>query len=596
MQGTAAVVESAKARGLLGSIPLTRAERFLTGAGLPALLAWLMASLVVLLLLFIVYMTFVEGIPTEPTLTLGNYREVFSFRFFEILGNTALVGLGTTLVCTFFGVAMAWLVHRTDVPIKSALMSLVAISVIIPGFMIAMGWILLLSPRIGLVNLAIMQLFGLSGPPFNVTSIAGVVWVQGLMLTPSMFFLVSGPMRSLDPALEEAAEVSGGTRWHTLWRISLPLMWPAILAGMIYNFMTAISVFEVAGILVGLGTDVPLLATQLFVKTAGSSIGSAIPQYGLSGVYGLVIALPSMVALYLYYQVIRQSHRYVVVTGKGYRPNLSPLGRLRYVGLSFCLLYVLLAVLLPFVVLLWTALLPALKLPSAEAFASITLANFANVGNAVDEKVLRNSAILVLTAPIVVLFFALMVSWVVVRTTLPGRQVLDSLAMLPHAIPGLGFAFAILILAIFVARYVPWVPLYGTIIVIVLANVVNRLAYATRATNAALIQVSQELEDAAAMSGCGRLGTIRRVLIPLIGPSLVFAGLWTALLCFREVGMALLLLGPDNVVLAARAWSLWYRGAIGDGAALSVVMVVVMAVLFFLVQRFSRTRLYDEMK
>ena len=508
--------------------------------------------------------------------------------------NTVLVGIGTTLVSTFFGVSMAWLINRTDVPFKGLMMSLVAVSVIIPGFMIAMGWILLLSPRIGLVNLALIHAFDLPAAPFNIVGLSGVAWVQGLMLTPTIFFLVSGPMRSLDPALEEAAEVSGATRWHTLWQISMPLLWPATLAGMIYTFMTAISIFEVAGILVGLGTDVPLLATQLFVKTAGSSIGSALPQYGLSGVYGLVIAAPSLIAMYFYFQVIRQSHRYVVVTGKGYRPNLVPLGRLRYLGLLFCLGYVSLAVVLPFVVLLWTSLLPSLKLPTAEAFASLTLANFAAVPYAVDKTVLRNTVLLVLTAPVVVLFFALMMSWVVVRTGLRGRQVLDTVAMLPHAIPGIGFAFAILILGMFMARYLPALPFYGTVGMLVLANVINRLAYATRVTNAALIQVSQELEDAAATCGSGRLGTIWRVLLPLIGPSLLFAGLWTALLVFRELSMALMLTGPDNVVLAARAWSLWFRGALGEGAALSVVMVVVMAMLFLVAQRLFRSKLYTD--
>jgi iron(III) transport system permease protein len=142
------------------------------------------------------------------------------------------------------------------------------------------------------------------------------------------------------------------------------------------------------------------------------------------------------------------------------------------------------------------------------------------------------------------------------------------------------------------ARWVPSIPLYGTIWVIILANVVNRLAYATRVTNAALLQVSHELEDAAAMCGVGKLRMIQKVMVPLIAPSLIFAGIWTALLVFREVSMALMLSNPGNVVLAVRVWTTWQGGSMSEAAAMGVVMVSVLAVLFLLVQKLLKERLY----
>jgi iron(III) transport system permease protein len=164
--------------------------------------------------------------------------------------------------------------------------------------------------------------------------------------------------------------------------------------------------------------------------------------------------------------------------------------------------------------------------------------------------------------------------------------------MLPHAIPGIGFAFALVIVAMLAARWFPWIPLYGTIWVIILANVVNRLAYATRVTNAALLQVSQELEDAAAICGVGKLRAIRRIMVPLIMPSLLFAGMWTAMLVFREVSMALMLSNPGNIVFSVHVWTRWQSGAMSEAAAMGVVMVTTLGVFFLIAQRVFRERLF----
>ena len=187
-------------------------------------------------------------------------------------------------------------------------------------------------------------------------------------------------------------------------------------------------------------------------------------------------------------------------------------------------------------------------------------------------EVVRNTLVLVVTTSVLVLFFSFMVSWVVVRTRLPGRQALDTIAMLPHAIPGLAFAFGLLILGILGVRWFPWLPFYNTVWIMVAANVLNRLSYGTRITNAAFIQIGQELEDAAAVCGARKWMTMLRVIVPLVGSALAFAGLWTALLVFREVSIPLLLLGPNNKVLATQIWVLWESGHVAQASALSVVL------------------------
>jgi len=555
---------------------------------LPLFLAWFACAVVILLVAFVVWMSFVSGVPTEPNFTLQNYRDALdSYLVQRVIPNTVIVGFGTVAVVLFFSVPLAWLLNRTDVPCRELWTTLVAVAVIVPGFLKAMGWIMLLSPKIGLINKWIMYGFGLKEAPLSITNVWGVAFVQGLMLTPTMFFLLAGPVKSMDPVLEEAAQVSGATGWRTMRWVSLPLLWPAILGGAIYVFMTAISIFEVAALLGGIGRT-PVLATELFLSVRPSQVESMLPRYGMSGVYGLMIAVPSLIALYYYLRVIDKSHRYVVVTGKGYRPADFELGRGRVIGLGFVILYLLLAVVLPLLILVWASLLPYLAMPSAAALSRVSLTWYRGILDIVGGvDVIVNTVVLTVVAPVVVLFFSFMISWVVVRTRVRERKIVDLIAMLPHAIPGLGFAFALTIVAILAAKWVPWIPLYQTVGIIVIANAVTRLSYVTRITNAALLQVGKELEESAQVCGAKRLGTMWWVVAPLVRSSLIFGGLWTGLLVFREISLPLMLSGPRNRVLSVRIWQAWEQGHLSEASALGVVMVLVMGTIVFIAQRAS---------
>lgn len=580
MEKTAEVALSSPRDGAARSL-----EEFISGNSIAVFFAWLICGVIVLLTLLIFWMSFCRGLPFESALSLENYAEVFgSEHFWRVISNTVQVGLETVAITVFFGVPLAWLLNRTDIPMRSLFITMLAVTVIMPGLVKAMGWIILLSPQVGLINRLLTELFHLKEAPFDINSLWGISFVQGLMLTPSMFFLISGPMRSLDPALEEAAEVVGTNRWKTILWITSPMLWPAILGGIIYIFMTAIAIFEVAGLLGGLSEN-RILATELFLAVQPFE-GSLEIKYGVAGVYGLLIMVPSLFALFFYFQSIKQTHRYAVITGKGYRPRDFALGGLRYPAIFFVLFYLLLAVFLPFAVLLWTSLLPSLRMPSVEALSLVSLKWYSEIQYLIGGfEIMKNTLLLVVGSSVLVLFFSFMVSWVVVRTRLRGRQVLDTISMLPHAIPGIGFAFALLIAGIMGAKWFPSLPFYNTVWIIVAGNVLNRLSYATRITNAALLQVQQELEDAALVCGARKWVSMAWIMIPLIRPSLVFAGLWTALLVFREVSMALLLIGPKNKVLATQLWILWRQGDLSQASALSIVLILITGLLILVVQR-----------
>lgn len=557
--------------------------------GVPLAASWFILSFVIALLLFILYMTFVPGLPTEPGLTLEHWADVARPEMLaDILPNTLIVGFGTVFVASFFALPLAWLLNRAALPLRNTFITLMAVVVIVPGFIKAMGWIMILNDRIGIINKALEGLLQVDKIPLTVVNNPyGIAWVMGLVLTPTMFFLVSGPMRALDPTLEEAASVAGLSQVRTLFRVSFPLMWPGTLAGIIYIFMTAISVFEVPAMLGAASGKVPVLATELFYAVRPSGHDMVDVAYGAAGVYGILIAAPSVVALYFYLRMLTQARRYEVITGKAYRPRDIDLGPLKWLGFGFVVLYLVLGVVLPMLVLVWASLLPFLQMPSFEALAKVSTANYddllLNLGGF---SVISNTIWLVVSVSVLVMFFSFMVSWVVVRSKVRLRKTMDVLAMLPHAIPGLAFAFALAMLGVIASRWLPWMPIAGTLGIIVVANVVNRLSYGTRITNAALVQVQQELEECAELCGAKNITVMWRIIVPLIKPSLLFAGVWTGLLTFREVTMALFLSESHNRVLAVSIWHLWEGGNLGVASAGAVVMVAFMGVLMLAILRF----------
>lgn len=559
---------------------------------IPLACSWLLLSVVGALLAFVLYMTFVPGLPTEPGFTLRHWSNLASSRLLtSVIPNTVIVGFGTIFIGGFFGLPLAWLLNRTNLPLRTTFTTIIGIVPVIPGFILAMGWIMLLDERIGLINNALASMLGISSIPLSVKdSPWGIAWVLGLILTAPIFFLVGGPLCRIDPSLEEAASVSGMKHLTVLRRVTLPLVWPGILGGLIYTFMTAVSIFEIPALLGAASGKVPVLASEIFYSVRPGGPITATFAYGAAGVYGTLLAVPSLLALYLYLRVLHQAERYQVITGKGYRSRETDLGAFAWVGVLFVVLYLALAVGLPILVLVWASLMPVLQMPSREAFAKLSLENYQDLLERIGGvDVIWNTVLVVCGVSLLVIFFSFMISWVVVRTHTPSRKTIDMLAMLPHAIPSLAFAFALAMIGILASRWIPWLPLSGTLGIIMIAHLINRVPYGTRVMNSALGQVHRELEEIAQICGTRTPTIMRRIVLPLIKPSVVYLAVWTAMLSFQEVTMALFLSGPHNSVLSVSIWSLWEAGRLGTAAAGAVAMVTMMGLLMFAVLKFAGT-------
>jgi iron(III) transport system permease protein len=544
------------------------------------------ASLVILSQLAVVlWLAWTNGSPGDPdlTYTAQNFVEVFSDpRTFTVLIDTVDFSLTALAVALAFGIPAAWLAERTDFPAKTLLFTLMAVGLLIPGFAAAMGWLFLLHPRIGLLNQFLMSSFHLAGAPLNINTIVGMGWVQGLNLAPLAFIMTAAVFRSMDPSLEEAAQMHGAGPFTVLRRITVRLAWPGILAAAIYIFMTAFAAFDVPAI-IGWGNRIFTFTTYLYLLLNPQD---SLPRYGLGAALSTLAMAIAALMSWWYGAMARRSRRFAVVTGRAYRPRIIRLGRRRFAAWCFIGVYFVLGKVLPIALLGWSSLLPFFQLPSGRAFATISLTHYFSLPWELVLTALWNTCVLAVLAPTLTLALSLAFSWIVLRSKFPGRAGFDFIAFLPHAVPSIVFGVGALLLTLFVVQRA--LPIYGTIWILLIVFTIARLSYATRMTNSGLIQIHPELEESALMSGATAWRAFARISVPLLTPTLLYAWLWIALLIFRELTLAVILSTADNLTFPVVVWSLWLGGGLGQASALAVVMLLMMTpmiVIYWLIAR-----------
>jgi iron(III) transport system permease protein len=522
-----------------------RMERWLGDVPPLALLA-LLVALVCVPVASVPWMSLRQGLPGRPsTLSLANYADIFaSPGLRHVLLNTLVFGAGTLLVAFVFLLPLVWLFNRTDLPFKQTFYVLITLGVLVPAFLRSIAWIMLLSPVNGLANTWLQGLLGLRHPPFDIYTLGGMAFVQGTSFVSTGFFMMSAAWAAIDPALEEAAQVAGLSRLRTFLRVNLPLTMPAILAVMIFLFMTGVSVFETPAI-IGLPGHIFVLSSQIYFSVAPET---GLPDYGHAGAYGLLMLVAGLALSVLYFRVVRRSNRYAVITGRGYRPKLTRLGRWKGPAVAFVLVYLALDLFIPFLILLWTSLLPYLQFPSVKALHSLSLTGYTHLLSYDGIAPFRNTLVLVAVAPAVAVALSVLVSWYVTRGRLAYRGLLDGIAFLPQSVPHILLAVGIAYLALVNHS---WLPIYGTVAILVLAHAVGFMSYGTRTLNSAMMQIHSDLDEAGRVAGLRPLAVLHRVVVPLISDAVFNGWLWIVLLSYREVG-TVLLLAMAVVILVAR--------------------------------------------
>jgi iron(III) transport system permease protein len=468
--------------------------------------------------------------------------------------------------------------ERTNTPCKALFFALSVIPLTIPGILFTVAWILLGSPKIGLINLALQRVFGTEAVFFNIYSLGGMIWVDGLHYSPIAFLLMTAAFRAMDPALEESAVMSGAGVVQVVARVTLPLVWPAIFATLLILFVRAIESFEVPALL-GLPVGIHVFTSAIY-----QAVHRYPSQVGLASAYAVTLLLITSAGVYFQSRLSSRGSKYATMTGKGFRPRTIDLGRWRYLTTSVFLLYALLIVVLPFAVLLWSSLQRYYSVPSMEALGRLTLDPYRTI--LCYPSLLRsvwNSLLLAVASATIIMLVTSVICWIVVKTRLPGRWLLDNMASLPMVFPGIVLGLAVMILYL----YVP-IGVYGTIWILLIAYVTRFMPYGLRYNTTSMLQIHKELEESAAMSGASWLTSFRRIILPLLKPGLIAGWIYIVIVSIRELSSSILLYSPGTEVISILIWELWENGQYVELSALGVMFIIGLFVLVLLAQLAGR--------
>jgi iron(III) transport system permease protein len=544
----------------------------------------LLAYQVVIPFLMIIWTSLKTARPGEPdflslSITFANYVRAFgSVSFWRTTANTLSFASMSTLFAFVMGAFLAWSVERTNTPLARLIAVLLVGRIVIPGILIAITWILIASANIGLFNQLVLKFFGVRNL-VNIYSFWGMVWVQALEMTPLVFLLLSAAFHAMDPRLEEASTMTGAGNWRTLRRISLPLALPAVGAALLLVFVAAIETFEVP-LLMGTRAGVRVYTTEIFYDTSRTPI-----DWGLAAAYSMALLIVAIVLLFVYFQLIRHGERYQTITGKDYRPRRIDLGPWGYLTSAVSLVLVFLITGAPFLMMLYASLLPFYQAPSAAAFESMSLANYWSLfHNTKTVAPMINSAILGPTVASAVMIVVALIAYFVNKTRIRGRKVLDFLAFAPIAVPSvvLGATFFWFYLL------VP-LPLIGTLTIIGLAYLTKYMPVALRFVSSSMMQIHNELDEAAQVAGVSFGRNFVKVLLPLLRPGLLAAWFWVMVHAYRELTIALMLARSQNRTAAVVIFDLWEEGSFLLLSAFGVIMFLFLMALSAIAYQVSRT-------
>jgi iron(III) transport system permease protein len=548
-----------------------------------------MAALVIIVLAVLVLPPFwfllegsfvVAGAPAgSGQLGFGNFVAVLSSRHLLTSGaNTLLFAAGSAAVALLIGWITAWIVERTNTPLRGLAYLTAIVSLGTPYILYVGAWLLFFG-KAGPINQLYRLLSGTSDLLLNVYSMPGMIIVEGFLWSPLAFLLAGATLCNANPELEEAARVSGASVWETIRRVTFRLSLPSVMALAMLVFIRAIEAFEVPA-LIGLPGRVYVLTTDIY----SNMTAKAPPDLGGASALSVLMLLLVLGLLNAYGRLSRHSERYATITGKGFRPRPFDLGRLRPLAAALLVLNFVLLLVVPMAMLVWASLLPFYQPLSLAAFKLITLNNYRTVLSSDHLPYVLNTLLIAFATATIATAVTMLAAWLSVRRA-PGGWVIERLATISLVFPGLVLGIAVMQLFL----HIP-IPIYGTIWILVWAFVINYLPYGMRYSGSGMLQIHRELEEAAAICGAPPLTRLRRIVAPLLAPALVAGWLFIFLMAARVLSLAILLTGPRSQPMAVVMFDLWTNGQGTELAALGLLwamLMTIIAVAFYLVARRS---------
>ncbi len=510
---------------------------------------------------------------------LDGYRQLFTTSNLLILANTVGISLVKTGIALVLAVALAWILVRTDTPMRGLLEVLITLPFFIPPFLTAMAWGMLGNTQIGAINLAWRWLTGTDTTLINVYSYFGVIWHMVQYTTVFLFLFIVDAFRAMDPSLEESSRMSGATRAQTFFRITLRVLMPVLTACFLLSFIRGVEAFESA-LFFGLPAGIDVITTEIY-----KSITQYLrPQYQFATAMSFAI-MGLMSLLILLRWKLLGNRSYQTVTGKGYNPGLIRLGRWKWATFGFCLLFFVVTVVLPVGQLLVGSFY---KFFGFYGWDMLTLEHYRQVfRNGELGRAVRNTAFLAVGGATATMVLGAVAAYVTTRTTWRGRRLIEALAWLPWMMPGIvlgiGFLWAFAMLP-------GPIPIYGTIWALFLAYMALGTPIAVRIMSGAYGQISADIEECSRVHGANWWQTLWRILVALAFPAFMVGWVLTFFGIMRELSASLLLYSVGNEVMSVVMLRLWTDGKLEQVCVIGLLMVVLVIVFRWVQIRFINRR------
>ena len=516
----------------------------------------------------------------EGAFNLDGYRAMASQTNAIVLLNTIVLSLVKTVLAMVMALFLAWIIARTDTPGRATLEVLITLPFYIPPILTAMAWGMLATPKGGLINLAWTGMTGSRDPLVNIYSYGGVVWHMMQYSAPFLFLLMVGAFKSMDPALEESSRMSGATATTTFRRVTLGLMLPVTTSAFILSFIRGVESFESA-LIFGTPAGIEVITTEIYHLIHHTNR----PDYQQATALALGIMV-LMFGLVAWQWQLLGGRSFFTVTGKGYTPRVTRLGRWRWATFAFCMLFFVITVALPVGQLVISSFF---KFFGFYRTSMLTLDHYSAAwSNRLLWRALGNTLLLGVLGATATMMLGGVVAYVLVRTRFRIRRVLEILAWLPWMMPGMvlgvGFLWAYALMP-------GPIQLYGTLWALLVAYVTLGTPLAVRTMTGAFAQLAHDLEECSRVHGAAWWTTFRRILLALAWPAFAVGWILIFFIILRELSASILLYSVGNEVLSVVVMRLWTEGKAGQVSVIALVMLALIFVFRFVESRLVRSHL-----
>jgi len=518
------------------------------------------------------------GVPGE--FTLENYISAYSDPLtYRLLINSFIFAGFSALLATALATILAWISIRTNAPGRKFFELTAIVPNVFPPVMLAVSWTILLSPRTGLLNRLAMEIFGLDAAPLDIYSMWGMIYVEALITTPLAFLMVSASLYSMDPSLEESARVAGSSNLQIAWRITLPIVRPALLASAMLNFVRAIESFDTPAI-IALPARIEVFTTKIYRE----AIGAFPPNQNLAATYSVSLLLITLLFVYFYRSMTVKSERYVTVTGRGYRPMIIDLGKWRGFASAVAGLILILIVVLPFLVLVYVSFITYVHVPGPKTWDLLTFEHYTfNLTDSRTFEALKNSLFLAVGGATLCMILAALTAWVTTKSKTPGTAIIEGLSFIPWAFPGTALAIGLL----WTYVYVP-LPIYGTLWILLIGYITRFLPYGLRTMTSTIVQLHDDMQQASMACGAGFMTTFRRILLPLLRPGFVAGWIILATIYLREFSTSVFLYSPGSEPIGPLLYNFYVDGNLGPMCSMAMIVSVVCMSLIVIARRLGK--------